>query len=312
MPTTAPTDVPTLAPSPLPTSGTFPPTATSAPAPTETATTVASLTPSSAPTQTPDTRLPPEQWQDWPVIPTVSARARTIFQKGVAAGNDPRRFSKVGDCQNITSFFLAAFDHPGQYVLGDQYSSLQPVIDYFAGSWGRESQAVRGGFNVAAVLTPFQADSKACNPSETPLACELRIFKPGLALISMETWWDGKKASDYEKYLRQIVDYAISQNVLPILATKADNLEGDNSINLAIARVAYDYDLPLWNWWRAAQPLPDHGLQADGFHLTNDAANAPDPLLYRRLSDPLAEKLAWPQRNLTALEVLDAVWKGLQ
>jgi hypothetical protein len=274
----------------------------------------ASLTPSTVPsaTQTPDTRLPPEQWQDWPVIPTVSARARAIFEKGVAAGNDPRRFSKVGDCQNITSFFLAAFDHPSQYVLGDTYNSLQPVIDYFAGSWGRESQAVRGGFNVAAVLTPFQADSKACNPSETPLACELRSFKPGLALVSMETWWDGKKASDYEKYLRQIVDYAISQNVLPILATKADNLEGDNSINLAIARVAYDYDLPLWNWWRAAQPLPDHGLQADGFHLTNDAANAPDPLLYRRLSDPLAEKLAWPQRNLTALEVLDAVWKGLQ
>jgi len=40
--------------------------------------------------------------------------------------------------------------------------------------------------------------------------------------------------------------------------------------------------------------------------------NTADPLLYRRLSDPLAEKLAWPQRNITALQVLDAVWKGLQ
>jgi len=304
-PTTAPTEVPTLAPSAVP------PTVTGVP--TGTATAAASLTPSTVPsaTQTPDTRPGAAQWQDWPVIPTVSARARAIFQKGVTAGNNPHRFSKVGDCQNITSFFLGAFDHPGQYVLGDKYSALQATIDYFAGSWGRDSLAVRGGFNVAAVLSSFQADPNACNSSETPLACELRIYKPDIALVSMETWWAGKKASDYEKYLRQIVDYAISQNVLPILATKADNLEGDNSINAAIARVAYDYDLPLWNWWRAAQPLPDHGL-ADGFHLTNDVPNTADPLLYRRLSDPLAEKLAWPQRNITALQVLDAVWKGLQ
>jgi hypothetical protein len=189
---------------------------------------------------------------------------------------------------------------------------LQPTIDYFAGSWGRSSQAVRGGFNVAAVLTSFQADPKACNPSETPLACEIRLYKPSIALVSMETWWAGKKASDYEKYLRQIVDYAISQDVLPILATKADDLEGDNSINLAIASVAYDYDLPLWNWWRAAQPLPSHGLSADGFHLTNDAKNSADPLLYRRLSEPEAGQFAWPMRNITALETIDAVWKGLQ
>ena len=309
---------PTLAATPIP-SGTALPSPTLAPAtstvipsasaaPSSTASAVASQTPSA----TLDSRLPPEQWQDWPVIPSVSAHARTIYQKALAAGSDPHRFSKVGDCQNIISFFLAAFDHPGEYVLGDKYSDLQPVIDYFAGSWGRESQAVRGGFNVAAVLTAFQADPKACNPSETPLACELRLFKPSMALVSMETWWAGKKAGDYEKYLRQVVDYAISQNVLPILATKADNLEGDNSINLAIARVAYDYDLPLWNWWRAAQPLPYHGLQADNFHLTHDPNSAADPLLYRRLSDPLAQTFAWPVRNITALQVLDAVRKAVQ
>jgi len=312
-----PTQEPTALPRAAPTAPTVPtpsavPTLTASPVPS--ATTAPSATPSIVPSQTADTRLPPDQWQDWPIIPAVSARAKAIYEKGVAAGNDPHRFSKVGDCQNITSFFLGAFDHSNQYVLGDKYNYLQPTIDYFAGSWGRDSQSVRGGFNVAAVLLPynFQPDNKVCIPSETPLACELRLNKPSIALISMETWWAGKKASDYEKYLRQIVDYAISQNVLPILATKADNLEGDNSINAAIARVAYDYDLPLWNWWRAAQLLPNHGLTSDGFHLTNDVPNAADPLLYRRLSDPMAETLAWPQRNITALEVLDAVRKDLQ
>ncbi len=305
------------------------PANTPVPAPSETVSPVATLTgtatlvpspsgtasPSPVPstiTLTPDTRLPPEDWQNWPVIPIVSAHARQVYQQGVAAGNDPRRFSKVGDCQNIPSHFLAAFDHPEQYVLGDQYQSLQPVIDYFSSSWGRDSQAVRPGFNVAAVVTAFRADPKACEASETPLACELRLFKPSIALVSMETWWAGKKASDYEQYLRQIVDYALSQGVLPVLATKADNLEGDYSIDLAIARVAYDYDLPLWNFWRAVQPLPSHGLQSDGFHLTHDPTRPDDPLLYRRLSDPKAELFAWPVRNITALQALNAVWQGVQ
>jgi len=318
--TVVPTAVPTTVPTSLPT---IRPSETASPVPTLTLTVAAkasaSPVPATAlpraspqPSATADTRQLPAQWQDWPVIPSVSARAKAIYQKGLAAGNDPHRFSKVGDCQNIVSFFLAAFDHSNEYVLGDSYASLQPAIDYFAGSWGRDSLAVRGGFNVAAVLSTFQADPKVCG-ADNPLACELRLYKPSLALVSMETpVGAGKKGADYEKYLRQIVEYAISQNVLPILATKADNLEGDNSVNLAIASVAYEYDLPLWNWWRAAQPLPSHGLLADHFHLTLDPNNLTDALFYRRLSDPLASQFAWPQRNITALQVLDAVWKGLQ
>ncbi len=306
-PTVAPTA--SLRPTPLASPTTAPSFTTLPPSPVP-ATRAPTVPP--AATVTADTRLSPDDWQDWPVIPLVSAAARAIYQKGIAAGNYPQRFSKVGDCQNITSHFLAAFDNPREYALGDRYQDLQPAIDWFAGSWSRESQAVRGGFNVAAVLTSFQADPKACGPSETPLACELRLYRPSIALVSMETWWAGKKAADYEKYLRQIVTYALSQNVLPVLATKADNLEGDNSINRAIAQVAYDFDLPLWNFWRAAQPLPDHGLQVDGFHLTHDPTSPADPLLYQRLSDPKAAQIGWPVRNITALEALNAVWQGVK
>ena len=95
---------------------------------------------------------------------------------------------------------------------------------------------------------------------------------------------------------------------MPILATKADNLEGDHSVNAAIAQLAYEYDIPLWNFWLAVQPLPYHGLNDDGFHLTNDLSTPDDPLLYRRLSDPLAARVAWPVRNITALQALEAVW----
>ena len=279
------------------------PTATVAPDPTSTHS--ETLTP----TDNPDTRPAPEQWQDWPVIPTLSANAKALYQAGLAAGNNPHAFSKIGDCQNINSFFLAAFDNPKLYTLGPTYASLQPAIDQFHGMFSRESAAVRNGFNVAAVLSPLQADPAICQAGENPVACELRINHPSIVLISMETWWAGKPAAEYEKYMRQVLDLVIAQKALPILATKADNLEGDFSINATLARLAYEYDIPLWNFWKAVQPLPNGGLSKDGFHLTNDSLHPADPLLYQRLSEPSAGNFGWAVRNVTALQVIDSVWR---
>ena len=58
--------------------------------------------------------------------------------------------------------------------------------------------------------------------------------------------------------------------------------------------------MPLW---AAVQPLPDHGLQDDGVHLTFGSSFFNDP-----------EKLdrAWPVRNLTALQVLEAMRLSVQ
>ena len=105
--------------------------------------------------------------------------------------------------------------------------------------------------------------------------------------------------------MRKVVEYILSQGAVPILATKADNREGDGSINAAIAEVAAEYDVPVWNFWAAVQPLPDHGIfkgDPDHFHLTY-AANYFD--------DPLRMQQAWPWRNLTALESIDSVYRGL-
>jgi len=249
-----------------------------------------------------DTRLPPERWQEWPVAPTVSPRMIEIYQQGIAQGHDPTHFSKIGDCQNVASYFLSTFDTPGDYSLGDQYAYLQNTITYFSGSWSRLSLSVGPGMNIASVLSPIWADPNQCQAGETPLACEFRVNKPSIAIISMETWWGEQPAKIYELYMRQLVENVLAQNVVPILATKADNMEGDNSINAAIARVAYDYEIPMWNFWAAVQPLPDHGLYGDGFHLTF-ARNFFD--------DPKRMMFAWPWRNLTALQAVDSVWRGL-
>ncbi len=237
-----------------------------------------------------------------PVTPVVSARAIEIYQNGLSQGAHPKHFSKIGDCQAVPSHFLSVFDSPTQYRLGKKYAYLQETINQFSGSFSRSSEAVRAGFNIASVLSPLWADPKACRRGETPLQCEFRLHHPSIVMISMETWWSGDPQA-YEANLRQVVDFSLNHGALPILATKADNLEGNQTINLAIVRVAKEYELPLWNFWLAVQPLPGHGLTEDAFHLT-----------FRRpfFDDPRYLQSGWAMRNLTALQSLDAIWQAVK
>jgi len=228
---------------------------------------------------------------------------RDVYQHGLEMGNDPTHFSVIGDCQNVSSYFLSVFEKPDEYSLGDEYAYLQPTIDYYQGSFSRVSVAVKGGFNAAAVISPLRSDPKTCNPNESPLDCELRIWKPSVVLVSMETWWSQKPEQEYEKYMRKVLDRIIETGAVPIIATKADNLEGDYAINATVAKLAYEYDIPMWNFWAAVQPLPNHGLSDDGFHLTFGRNFFDDPV---RMNND-----AWPWRNLTALQTLDAVHNSL-
>jgi hypothetical protein len=256
-----------------------------------------------AATFTPKPPLEKDAWKQMPAVPTeISDAMRLVYERGLALGNDPNRFSIIGDCQNVSSYFLSMFEHPDQYSLGEEYAYLQPTIDYYNGSFSRKSLAVRGGFNVAAILSPLRADPKSCNKNESPLDCELRAWKPSVVFVSMETWWSEKPADVYDTHMRRVIERILETGAVPIIATKADNLEGDHSINATVAQIAYDYDIPLWNFWAAVQPLPNHGLSSDNFHLTF-ARNFFD--------DPVRMKSAWPWRNLTALQTLDVVRRGL-
>jgi len=252
----------------------------------------ATLVPPLTPTEAP--RLPAEKWQQWPVIPAITNRARESYLRGLALGTNPHTFAKVGDCQCVNVAFFGIYDQPKLYRLPKGYEVLQETIDWFAGSFNRDSAAVRGGFNVASVFVPLQADPNLCRAGETPLACEFRGMRPSIVLISMETGFEGRTAVVYEKYMRQIIEYALAQGSLPILATKADNFEGDHAINLTTARLAVEYDLPLWNFWRAVQNLPNHGMDAernDKFHISVEA---------------------WNVRSFTGLQTLDAIWREVR
>jgi hypothetical protein len=263
--------------------------------------TVLSPSPSSAAPATPT--LAPDAWQSLPIVPVVDANTRRIYAVGQNLGNNPHGLSLVGDCLSLPINLFGNYGKdPSHYNLGD-YTSLQPVIDWFVDSFNRQSITLGDGFNSAAVLSPLRADPKQCQNGETPLVCEYRIYHPSYALIALGT--DDIKTSPeiYEQRMRQIVEYTISQGIVPILETKADNREGNNTFNKIIARLAYDYDVPLWNFWAAVQPLAKHGVANDRGHLT-----WADPNHFEYTH---SMEVAVPVHALTALRTLDSLWRGL-
>jgi len=276
------------------------PTQTPAPSlsPTATLTPSVTPTPSNTPTITPtftattDTRPDPYYWSTWPIVPTVSGVAAQIYQRGISAGNDPHIFSVVGDCQSEPNVFMGIYE-TNRYSLGDTYQYLQETIDYYKGSFSRKSLAVRDGMSAPTALSALWADKDACQADESPVACELRVRKPSIMFINLGTnWLPGASAEVYGKYLRQIVDIVIANGTLPVLSTKADDVEGNHGINKVTAQIAHDYDIPLMNFWAAAQTLPNGGLDPNrnNVYLSTDG---------------------WDRRNFSALETLDALRRAL-
>jgi hypothetical protein len=175
------------------------------------------------------------------------------------------------------------------------------VINAYQGSFERTSLAARSGFNASSLFSPLWADRAYCQANESPLACELRVNQPSIAFIMLGTN-DIWKPEEFEPQMRNILEFSIESGVIPIISTKADNAEGDHAINQTIARLAWEYEIPLLNYWLAVQQLPDLGLQEDGAHLTWGR---------NFFDDPEAMSKAWPVRNLTALQALDAVWQKI-
>jgi hypothetical protein len=282
---------------------TAPLTATSTAAPTETPSAPAETPPSQPAGPAPTPGL--DDWKRAPVIPSgVSERARLIYQMGMLKGNNPHAYSKVGDCNTTLPSFMGDFDTAGAFNLGD-YAALQETIDYFAGSHSRKSLASKNGLTAHAVLSMLWVDWKECETYETPLTCEYRTQQPAIAIISFGTN-DANGNVDFEKALRRVLDMTIGNGTLPILVTKADNAEGDESINRAIVQLANEYELPLWNYWAAVQPLEHHGVNPEHIEHLSEGPHGwahfdADSLNY-----------GWPVRNLTALQTLDVVRRSLE
>ncbi len=287
--TPAATQTPSISPTPPSETATTQPTSSPTPGPTHTV----EPTPSLSPTATPDLRLKPEDWQSWPIIPDLSPFMLIIFEQGQELGRDAHVFSVIGDCQSSPTYFLSKYDEE-RYTLEDSQEYLQETIDWYAGSFSHRSLTVKNGMTAPGALNPRWADPELCESTETPVACEIRLNNPSLVLISLGTNWHPLTSyEDYVAYLMQIIEIALDNGVIPVLSTKADNAEGDYNRNLAMAQVAYDYNLPLWNFWAAVKDLPNRGLDEDR-------------------EDVYLNYKGWDIRNQSALELLDHIHRQLE
>jgi hypothetical protein len=249
----------------------------------------------------------------YPVVPEISEQARRIYDDGLAKGNNPHTFIKVGDCMTHTPYFLDPLGE-GDYDLGE-YQDVQPIIDYFMdgdlNSFARESQASAGGFNSASVLDSLWANPEFCEAGETPLTCEFRAMQPSIALIMFGTndvFYLDEQSFDF--FLRSIVVETIRNGTLPIMSTFPQRPEfPEKSVlyNQIVVQVTQDYDVPLINLWLALESLPNQGV--DHEETTRMSIPASGGVCY--FIGPNLEA-GFTVRNLVTLQTLDAVLKATE
>ncbi len=305
-----PAGIPPAVPSrtPRPPSATAPTTAGGSETRPYTPTLTQTLTPTATPTQTQTPTQTPTPTPTLPPVPAyisgITSNARSIFLRGRGLGNRAHAFALVGDSNTDNPAFFAPFDS-GAYNLGE-YGYLQDTLNYFGGSFARDSVAAVGGFSTAKVLDPAFNDPARCSSSESPLVCEYRLQRPSVALILMGTGdhqiWQG-----FQDRYRQVVEYTLAQGIIPVLITKADDLESleDGApagyINGVIEQMSGDYRVPLLDLRQAVAPLPNRGLLPDGFHY-----DYPGDGQFANFTDGYLD-YGFNMRNLTGLQVLDAL-----
>jgi LysM repeat protein len=248
----------------------------------------------------------PELINELPIVQIVPWNEATrsnvlaIFAHGQALGRNPRAFSKLGDSTIESPYFLDRFDAgQGDYNLG-AFGYLQPLIDYFQGSFSRQGVAVIRGLHTWSVFDPMWANDYHCLPRETMLECEFRIHNPAYLFVRLGSNDVGAPTAT-ERNLREVIEFSMANGVIPIMGTKADRHDGAfNTNNNIIRELADEYNVPLWDFDLIAGTLPGRGVGGDGVHLTTWYAHD--------YTDPEAFRRGYGVHNLTALIALYQTW----
>ncbi len=252
------------------------------------------------------------------VLPQITSKVRrtvrNLLALGRQLGNNPAVFSKVGDCMTDHWAFLDVIGYK-RYNLGN-YGYLQDVINYFSvsprdgvtDSFVAKSQASLNGFNSAAVQDPTYADPKFCDKGESPLECEYRLDKPGLAVIMFGTA-DVlvMTPQQFNYYLRGVIKKTMDRGIVPVLSTFPENLavrDKSRQINQVILTIAQEKGLPLINLQKALESLPNNGIDADSIHLT-----IPPDGNSGFFTDHYLATYGYNVRNLLTLQALDVIWR---
>lgn len=252
------------------------------------------------------------------VISNITSEAQNIFDRGLSVGNRADVFSKIGDSLTVATWAFYPIGW-GQQQLGD-YGYLQSVVDNFSSEVARDNNNSFSNVPLAAdnqwttfdLLNPQRGNPDICGINETPLDCEFRVVRPSIAFILIGTndveTMDG---ATYRQNLETILDKTIARSVLPVLSTLPNRSGFEEQIaefNTIIRETATQYQIPIWELNNSLSDLPNDGLDEDGVHLSYP----PDTLeQWEASANFIGNNLDYGYniRNLTALQVLDAIWR---
>lgn len=210
-------------------------------------------------------------WPKW--APRITEKHRAIYAAAPKAGKDLGMFTVVGDCNSQPPVYLRRVAN-GEFDGSRTDPRLQRVIAKFEASFGRISLAAKGGFGTAAMSDPTWADGALCDAGVGPFECEIWVSRASVVFIELGTG-DQYTWQSFEEHYRPLVQLALRKGVLPVLVTKADDLESREGapadfINSVVRKVAVDFDVPLLDFYAATRDLPNFGLIDEGdkdFHL---------------------------------------------
>ncbi|MCZ2340229.1 MAG: SGNH/GDSL hydrolase family protein [Bacteroidales bacterium] len=252
----------------------------------------------------------PAAFTDYPVIPEISSEMKAhlhdVYVRGQALGQTANTFAKIGDSitSNLTSQSFTPLGNIGynpivnglsQPDLLNTLAVYQAPVTAFENSWSRNSSSAIPGFRVQDMLSLAPGELAAVHP-----AISLILIGTNNALLG--------DLGAFQSQLGQLVEYHLARGVIPVLSTiPPTTYQGNahqtavNQVNQAIVDVAEQYDVPVWNFWKAMVPLPFAGL-ADGVHPNT----APQGGGY---FGPGGLGFGYNVRNFTALEVLTKIRK---
>ena len=218
----------------------------------------------------------PDERTDYPALwlgDAVLNRARAIYQRGQAQGNNPNSLIKIGESNTAGTVYMCTF-HYGNYDLGP-FADLQAIVDRFnsTGSFCHYDYTARTGFATANLLDDQWAIEAECQAGETPLQCGNRIYNPSYALIYLGIADMGfYTEQQFRQNLLTLIEYLSDNGVIPILSTypMADTFNDGKPqyFNAVIREVAASENIPLMDVRSALYNYNNRGTGPDGYHLS--------------------------------------------
>jgi peptidoglycan/LPS O-acetylase OafA/YrhL len=203
--------------------------------------------------------LYPEGARHSPIPATIATHLRSI----ASTSAHDNVLAKVGDSITVDPNFLACLE-AGTVDLAGR-NDLAATVAYFTG-YARISDAAKGGTTAQDALTG----------SPCPLEKELTAIDPRIAVVMFGT---NEVRSDWTldafgEDLWNLIDATIARGVIPIMSTIPANTgypAADARIptfNRVIRAISQGRGVPLVDFHRELDALPNRGISSDGLHPT--------------------------------------------